>query len=287
MSVKRLGKGIEAIISSKSSRSSNLNLSSGNLKISLSSIIPNPNQPRNYFDQTSLLELAKSIKIKGIITPITVHLVGDKYEIIAGERRYRAAKLSKLKKIPAYIIKLKKESEMMEVALIENIQRQDLNPLEEAEGYAVLNSKYGMSHELISTSVGKKRTTISNFLRLLKLPPEIKTSIREGGISAGHGRALLQLKSVHAMKKMWNKIIRQNLSVRSAELLVKNSAKNKTTKKINKKKEDLSSKAIENQLIEVLGTKVSLRSNNVGGSIEITYYSNDDLERILDLLNSL
>lgn len=287
MSAKRLGRGIEAIMNSKSTRTSRLNPSSGNFKIPLGSIIPNPNQPRNHFDQTLLLELAKSIKIKGVITPITVHLVGEKYEIIAGERRFRAAKLSKLKKIPAYIIKLKKESEMMEVALIENIQRQDLNPLEEAEGYAVLNSKYGMSHELISSAVGKKRTTVSNSLRLLKLPLEIKASIRTGKISAGHGRALLQFKTVHTMKKTWNKIINQSLSVRSTELLVKKLSRNKKIKKPTNKKEDLSFKAIENQLIEVLGTKVALRSSNIGGSIEITYYSNDDLERILDLLNSL
>ena len=174
---------------------------------------------------------------------------------------------------------------MMEVALIENIQREDLNSIEEAEGYAVLNSKYGMSHEKIAKTIGKKRTTISNALRLLRLPPEIRKSIRDGVISAGHGRAILQKKTTSAMQVFWKKIIRDSLSVRSAESLVRPSAKLKKVKKLNVQNKQI--KAMENQLVEIFGTKVNLKPSQIGGSIEIIYFSDDDLERIIDLLQSL
>jgi ParB family chromosome partitioning protein len=190
-----------------------------------------------------------------------------------------------LKSIPAYILNIGDEAEMMEVALIENIQREDLNPIEEAEGYAVLNSKYSLSHDGIAKTIGKKRTTISNALRLLKLPPEIRKSIRSGEITAGHGRAILQKKSISAMKNLWKKIVNESLSVRSAESLVKPKAKKKKIKSVVVPRAPI--KAIENQLIEIFGTKVKLKPAQIGGSIEIIYFSDDDLERIIDLLQSL
>ena len=174
---------------------------------------------------------------------------------------------------------------MMQVALIENIQREDLNAIEEAEGYAILNSKHGLSHDQIANTIGKKRTTISNTLRLLKLPPEIRKSIREGNISAGHGRAILQKKTVSAMQIFWKKIIRESLSVRAAEVLVKPSSRIKKIRKVKVKKGPI--RAIENQLVEIFGTKVKLKPSQVGGAIEITYFSDEDLERIIDLLQSL
>ena len=154
-------------------------------------------------------ELSNSIKQKGVITPITIRQLDNGYEIIAGERRWRAAKKIKLKSIPAYVLNIDSEAEMMEVALIENIQREDLNAIEEAEGYAVLNSKYDLSHSEIAKTIGKKRTTISNALRLLKLPVEIKKSIINGEISAGHGRAILQKNSISSMINFWKKIKKQ------------------------------------------------------------------------------
>ena len=174
---------------------------------------------------------------------------------------------------------------MMQVALIENIQREDLNAIEEAEGYAILNSKHGLSHDEIANTIGKKRTTISNALRLLKLPPEIRRSIREGKISAGHGRAILQKKTISAMQVFWKKIINDSLSVRAAEALVRPLGKVKKIRKVNVKKGP--SKGIEDKLIEIFGTKVKLKHSQVGGSIEIVYFSDDDLERILDLLQSI
>ena len=285
MSSKRLGRGIEALINSELSDKSKKPNSPGVSYINLSDIKPNPDQPRRDFNNTSLDELSKSIREKGVITPITVRESNKGYEIIAGERRWRAAKKAKLKSIPAYILNIGDEAEMMEVALIENIQREDLNPIEEAEGYAVLNSKYSLSHNGIAKTIGKKRTTISNALRLLKLPPEIRKSIRSGEITAGHGRAILQKKSIAAMKNLWKKIVNESLSVRAAESLVKPKPKKKKIKSVIVPKAPI--RAIENQLIEIFGTKVKLKPAQIGGSIEIIYFSDDDLERIIDLLQSL
>ena len=285
MSSKRLGKGINAIINPDSKKNVNSSSKSGVNKVKINNIKPNPDQPRRDFDKKSLEELSLSIKNKGIITPITLRKSGKNYEIVAGERRWRAAKNVNLKSIPAYIIDIKNNSEMMQVALIENIQREDLNAIEEAEGYAILNSKYGLSHDEIANTIGKKRTTISNALRLLKLPPEIRKSIRVGKISAGHGRAILQKKTISAMQVFWKKIINESLSVRAAEALVRPLGKVKKIRKVGVKKG--STKGIEDKLIEIFGTKVKLRPSQVGGSIEIVYFSDDDLDRILDLLQSI
>ena len=284
MSSKRLGKGINAIINPKLKKNVNSLNNPVINKVKIKDIKPNPNQPRRNFDEKSLEELSMSIKSKGIITPITLRKDGKDYEIIAGERRWRAAKKANIKSIPAHIINVKNNFEMMELALIENIQREDLNAIEEAEGYAILNSEHGLSHDDIAKTIGKRRTTISNSLRLLKLPPEIRRSIRSGKISAGHGRAILQKKTVSAMQVFWKKIISESLSVRAAEALVKPSRKGKK-RKLKIKVGQI--RIIEDQLVEIFGTKVKLKPSQVGGAIEITYFSDDDLERIIDLLQSL
>ena len=291
MSVNRLGKGLGALIrpekeAKKKSASKRPKRVDEIAKIAISEIRPNPNQPRREFDQSSLQELANSIKEKGVVTPITVRKLNSRYELIAGERRWRASKILNKKTIPAYIIKVKNEAEIMEIALIENIQRKNLNAIEEAEAYEVLNTKYKMTHNQISNAVGKKRVTISNSLRLLKLPIDIRKSLRVGEITAGHARAILQAKSVSHMHKMWKIIIDKNLSVRGAEeILQKPQIKTKNKKKFTKTNPQIL--AIENQLIEILGTKVCLKTGKNGGSIEISYYSDNDLERILELINSI
>ena len=285
MSSKRLGKGINAIINPKSKKNIKHSNQPGANKINIKDIKPNPDQPRRDFDEKSLEELSLSIKSKGVITPITLRENGNNYEIVAGERRWRAAKMAKIKSIPAYVINVKNSSEMMQVALIENIQREDLNAIEEAEGYAILNSEHGLSHNDIAKTIGKKRATVSNALRLLKLPPEIRKSIRDGEISAGHGRAILQKKTVSAMQAFWKKIINESLSVRAAETFVKPLNKIKKIRKLKVKRGPI--KGIEDQLVEIFGTKVKLRPSQVGGSIEIIYFSDEDLERIIDLLQSL
>ena len=286
MPTKRLGKGIDALIRPQSNQDV---APAGVLSIQISDIKTNPHQPRKIFDKKSLEELAASIKEKGVITPITVKLENNGYVLIAGERRLRASKLIKKKQIPAYIIELTSDSEMMEVALIENIQRENLNSIEESEAYAVLQGKFNLSQSKIAVAVGKSRTTITNALRLLQLPIEVKKSISDNRISAGHGRAILAMKTESKMLKLWKMILEQNLSVRAAEALVKGktikfSKKNKKTIKSKK----ASVRKIEDELISIFGTKVQLNhKDNKGGSIVVDYFSNDDLERLLDLIRTI
>jgi len=286
MPTKRLGKGIDALIRPQSNQDI---APAGVISIQISDIKTNPHQPRKIFDKKSLEELAASIKEKGVITPITVKLENNGYVLIAGERRLRASKLIKKKQIPAYIIELTSDSEMMEVALIENIQRENLNSIEESEAYAVLQGKFNLSQSKIAVAVGKSRTTITNALRLLQLPIEVKKSISDNRISAGHGRAILAMKTESKMLNLWKMILEQNLSVRAAEALVKGktikfSKKNK--KKIKSKKASV--RKIEDELISIFGTKVQLNhKDNKGGSIVVDYFSNDDLERLLDLIRTI
>jgi ParB family chromosome partitioning protein len=286
VSNKRLGKGLEALIQPYSAEK--IPEHHGVDKISIRSIKPNPHQPRQKFDETSLEELTASIKEKGILTPITVQKVGNQFILIAGERRLRASKKAGLKKIPVYIIDVADDAEMIEMALIENIQRENLNPIEEAEAYIYLNNRFKLSQEKIAKSVGKKRATISNSLRLLTLPREIKESIRNGRLSAGHGRAILMMKTHNSMIGLWKKIIKGKMSVRAAE----NWAKEKTSKKLELKKKIFRKvspqiKRLEDELISILGTKVRIIYKKGSGSIEVSYFSDDDLERITEMIRSL
>lgn len=286
MSNKRLGKGLEALIQPYSAEK--IPEHHGVDKISIRSIKPNPYQPRQKFDKTSLEELTASIKEKGILTPITVRKVGNQFILIAGERRLRASKKSGLKKIPAYIINVADDAEMVEMALIENIQRENLNPIEEAEAYNYLNNRFKLTQRKIAKSVGKKRVTISNSLRLLTLPREIKESIRNGRLSAGHGRAILMMKTHNSMIGLWKKIIKGKMSVRAAE----DWAKERTLKKLELKKKVIRKvspqiKRLEDELISILGTKVRIIYKKGSGSIEVSYFSDDDLERITEMIRSL
>lgn len=294
MSESRLGKGLEALIRpnldkkvkvSNKKRSNSKDIIS---KISLKSIVPNPNQPRQDFNENAIIELQASIKEKGIITPVTVRKSDKGYELVAGERRFRAAKNLRLRTIPAYVIKVKSDSEMMEMALIENVQRENLNPLEESQALSVLNQKYGLSHKAISKSIGKSRVSVTNALRLLKLPVQILESLRSHEISSGHGRALLQLDTQNAQIRVWKKILKYSLSVRDAEALVKPlGMKNKKRSGKKTKRKSLQISSIENQLIEKLGTKVRVQNGKKGGTIEISYFSDDDLNRILEIFELL
>ena len=286
MSNKRLGKGLKALIQPYSAEK--IPEHHGVDKISIRSIKPNPYQPRQKFDKTSLEELTASIKEKGILTPITVRKVGNQFILIAGERRLRASKKSGLKKIPAYIIDVADDAEMIEMALIENIQRENLNPIEEAEAYNYLNNRFKLTQRKIAKSVGKKRVTISNSLRLLTLPREIKESIRNGRLSAGHGRAILMMKIHNSMIGLWKKIIKGKMSVRAAE----DWAKERTLKKLELKKKVIRKvspqiKRLEDELISILGTKVRIIYQKGSGSIEVSYFSDDDLERITEMIRSL
>jgi ParB family chromosome partitioning protein len=286
MATKRLGKGLEALIRPQSQ---DIVLPAGVTTIPISKIKRNPHQPRKYFDSKSLDELSASIKEKGVVTPITVRSFENQYILIAGERRLRASKLAKKKNIPAYLLEVIDESEMMEVALIENIQRENLNPIEESEAYAVLQSKFNLSQSQIAKTVGKNRSTITNALRLLQLPGEIKKSLRNNQISAGHGRAILAMKTNQGMLKLWQMIIKLGLSVRGAENVAKDKTKpNDLSKSSRPKPKNKSIRQLEDELISILGTKVQLsHKGKKGGSIQINYFSNDDLERILDLIRTI
>ena len=286
MATKRLGKGLEALIQGTSNKPP---LESGVMPIPINNIVTNPLQPRkDGLDKKSLQELIASIRKKGVITPITVKKDNDQFILIAGERRVRASKHAGLKEIPGYIVSISDESELMEIALIENIQRENLNPIDEAEGFAVLQSKYNHSQDSIAKAVGKKRVTVSNALRLLKLPRNIINSLRSQTISAGHGRAILMMKTSREMNRLFDLIVSKNLSVRAAEAIAKGKSTKKvsvTSKKIRKSSTPL--KMIEDELITILGTKVEIHHSKKGGDIEIHFFSDDDFDRILDLLRSI
>ena len=285
MADKRLGKGLEALISSYSTDDGGRYVDGA---IPIDQIIPNRNQPRQEFNAEQMEELTASIKTAGILQPLTVREMGDdEFELIAGERRLIAAKQAGLKTVPVYILSVDADVEMMEYALVENVQRVDLNPLEEAEGYAILRGKYDLSQEEIAKRVGKSRPSIANSLRLLKLPPEIKESLKSGNISAGHARAILGLRKSLYMITLYQKIIREKLSVRQTEDLVKKYSN--SSQKIVKVEKNIFGRSeivqIENNLISHLGTKVVIRKNNVGkGKIQIEFYSEDDLQRIVEII---
>ncbi|MFL3028106.1 MAG: ParB/RepB/Spo0J family partition protein [Candidatus Neomarinimicrobiota bacterium] len=286
MATKRLGRGLEALIHGPADSPS---IKSGVTEILLKDIVANPLQPRkDGLDEQSLQDLISSIKTKGVITPITVQEDDGKYILIAGERRLRASKFAGLKAIPGYVVSISNESELMEIALIENIQRENLNPIDEAEGYAVLQRKFNHTQDSIAKAVGKKRVTISNALRLLKLPKNIINSLRSHTISSGHGRAILMMNTIAGMNKLYNLIITKKLSVRAAEAIAKEKSTSKV-KNVSKKVKKTNSpvKMVEDELITILGTKVEIKYSKNGGEIEIHYFSDDDLDRILDLLRSI
>ena len=288
MATKRLGRGINALIRETTDESAQTNPI---FHVSLKLVSPNPHQPRQKFDEKSLKELAESIREKGIIQPITVRTRDKGYELIAGERRLRAAKLAGLTEVPAHVLEIEDDVEMMEMALIENIQRENLNVVEEAEAYAMLNNNYKLSHTAIAKAVGKSRASISNMLRLLKLPAEVIESLRKNEISAGHARALLGLKKTSQMLLLWKRIVERQESVRTVEELVTQMRNGKAPVKKRPKKLKLTKSAdirkLENDLISIFGTKVSITAKRKGGIIEISYFSGYDLERLLELFSEI
>jgi len=287
VATKRLGKGLEALI--RPYEEMQAPAPAGVTEIALSKIKANPNQPRkDGLDNTSLEELVASIKEKGVITPITVREFDKGFMLVAGERRWRASKLAGLKKIPVYIVEVADDAEHMEMALIENIQRENLNSIEEAEAYKVLQNDFNLDQTAIAKAVGKNRVTISNSLRLLNLPAEIKASLRKGEISAGHGRAVLAMKTPATQNKLWQRILNEKLSVRAAEDIVKGkSAPKSMTSKKKIRRTTAAVRSLENELITLLGTKVRISHKGSEGMIEIEYFSDNDFERIMDLLRTI
>ncbi|MDB4207437.1 ParB/RepB/Spo0J family partition protein [Flavobacteriaceae bacterium] len=280
-----LGRGLSALLKDTSvSDTFNDAIVGSIIKISLENIQVNPYQPRTYFDEESLRELASSIKELGVIQPITVRKIGDSFQLVSGERRFRASKLIGNNSIPAYI-RTANDQEMLEMALVENIQRKNLDPIEVALSYQRLIDEIQLTQEELSVRVGKKRSTVTNYLRLLKLDPILQTGMRDGFISMGHGRALINVKSSEDQLAIYEKILREKLSVRQTEELVKSLKVEATGPNETKK---YLPKYIKDSLLEInsyLGHNINITVNSKGkGKISIPFHSQEDFERIKNLL---
>ncbi|MCR5690791.1 MAG: ParB/RepB/Spo0J family partition protein [Eubacterium sp.] len=283
---KALGRGLDGMISDKKpkkqvKKTSAPSNSTGETILNINDVEPNKGQPRKNFNEDSLLELSESIKLHGIVQPLVVTKQKDYYEIIAGERRWRAAKMAGLKEVPV-VIKEYSPQEIMEVALIENIQREDLNPLEEAKAYQNLIEEYDLTQDQVAEKVSKSRTAVTNALRLLKLDERVAEMLVNESLSSGHARALLALKDGETQYNIAMKVFDEKLSVRETESLVKSVNNPKPEKKKKELKNDFVYRDLEEQLKQKIGTKVRInRKTEQKGKIEIEYYSPEELEKIL------
>ena len=288
-----MGRGLGAILSAESKAVQSAtdagakDLVGNIVEIPIEDIYPNANQPRTHFDEKALQELAESIKVLGIIQPITVRKDGAKFEIISGERRYRASKMAGLKEIPAYV-RLVNDQELLEMALVENIQREDLDAIEVALTYQRLLEEIGLTQEALSQRVGKERSTITNSIRLLKLNPDVQQAIRNGDISAGHGRAILSLENPDDQQALFKQIVNNRLSVRQAEEAAKHF---KSPKEISISKEQKTLpnnlRRAEKTLADALALKVEIKSSAKGdkGKIVLNFDNEEELEKILSYFN--
>ena len=281
---KPLGIGLEALIPKYQTEDENIKNST---HIAIELISPNRNQPRNFFSKEGMQELIESIKENGIIQPLTIRdLNNGTYELVSGERRFRAAKKLKFSTVPVYIIEVNSDDDMLKLALIENIQRQNLSSIEEAEGYAMLKGKFGFSESEISKQVGKNRSTIANKLRLIKLPPDLKNALRikDVDFTEGHARSILSLRESKKMINLFRIVKKNKLSVRETEKLVKKK-KIKNVGKIGKRQSKNNNIVqIENYLIKHLDTKVVINVSKNKGNVNIHFSDNEDLERIIELI---
>lgn len=295
MAVKRsgLGKGLDSLIPNKSVKGTNENKmteeksGSGEQMVKITAVEPNSEQPRRTFEEDSLLELADSIKQFGVLQPLLVQKKKDYYEIIAGERRWRAAKIAGIKEIPV-IIKEYTKQEAVEIALIENIQREGLNPIEEAMAFKKLLIEFELKQDEVAERVSKSRTTVTNSMRLLKLNSKVQQMIVDDMISTGHARALLAIDDEEQQYVLASKIFDEKLSVRETEKMIKDLKNPKKEKQQKVVKNDFVYQDIEERVRTVIGTKVNVNQKRNGkGKIEIEYYSEEELERIFDLLMTI
>ena len=290
LSKRALGKGLDALIpitnreyGEEQEKIEKTKNEESILDLRINDIDPNPEQPRKDFNREKIEELAFSIEKHGVIQPIIVRPHGDRYMIIAGERRWRAGKLAGLDKVPA-IVRDTDEKQMYMLALVENLQREDLDPIEEAKGIRQLIDEYNLTQDEIAAEVGKSRSAIANIVRLLNLPSWVQELIKKNELTPGHGRAILAMKERHHVENVVKEIIEKNLNVRQTELLIKqlnNPQRPKAEKVIEKPNYILD---IESNLEESLGTKVSITPGKKKGVIQIEYYNNDDLQRIMDMI---
>ena len=292
MAVKRggLGKGLDSLIPDTGKVAEKVKVVEKvvekpiEMKLKINQVEPNREQPRKVFDEEALQELAESIKQFGILQPLIVQKRDDYYEIIAGERRWRAAKLAGLKEVPV-VIREMTEQEIVEISLIENIQRENLNPIEEAAAYKRLLTEFNLKQEEVAERVSKSRTAVTNSMRLLKLDERVQQMVIEGMLSTGHARALLAIEDGELQFQTATKIYNEKLSVRDVEKLVKNLGKEKPVKKEENAQQKAVFQDLEEKMKAALGTKVSInRKNDQKGKIEIEYYSMDELERLMEIM---
>ena len=282
MAKRALGKGIGALIGeTEDARQKN----ASTVEVPIASLKPNPSQPRRTFRDASLAELAESIRRRGVLQPVLVEEVVGGYQIVAGERRVRAAKLAGLDRVPV-LVRSFSPDERLEVALIENLQREDLTSIEEAKAYRQLMEARDLTQEQVAAKVGKDRTTVTNSLRLLKLPQKVQDAVEKGDLSAGHARALLAVTSPADMELLFARVVARGLSVRETEQAAQalNQGKRGKTKKPSGRMRDPNVREVEERLVERFGTKVQIRGGPAKGRIEIAYFSADDLERVIELL---
>ena len=284
MNRKALGKGIEALIPDFETGVPEEESSGGSLYLLIDEIRPNRQQPRKYFDDKKFEELERSIRENGVLQPVIVQIGENGYELVVGERRWRASKKAGLKKIPA-IIREVTDTESLEIALIENLNRQDLNPIEEADGFARLANEFGLTQEQIAKRMGKSRETVANTLRLLKLPRRVKEDLVARRLAMGHARALLGLNLDKDIEALRQEIVGRDLNVRQTEARVNQMRRNASgSAKKQPVKKDIFIKNLEMEFEKSLGTKVEIAARVKGGKLVITYYSDDDLERIRGLI---
>lgn len=290
---KGLGRGLEALFGAFNNNDNYKNITTqkkgndtGVLEIDINKIKPNPNQPRKNFDQDALNELAASIKVHGIVQPIVLNQQPDgQYLIIAGERRWRAANICGLKTVPA-VIKNYTDKQIKEISIIENLQREDLNPIEAAKAIKELMDEYGLTQETVSDRIGKSRSNVANTLRLLSLYPDVMEMVEKGKISSGHARCLVVIEDPKEQIRLAQMVVSKNLSVRDLEKAVK-AYTNPTKKVVVKEEQSLELKELINQMQKTFATKVSAIGNDSKGRIYIDYYTRDDLDRIAELLELL
>src|SRR5436190_10260774 len=274
---KVLGRGLGALIPQRAEPAPHA-LTTGLAQIPIEQIQPNPYQPRRTFNEASIDELARSVREHGIVQPLVVMRVGDKYKLIAGERRFRAAQKAGLSSVPVVVKDLVKSGDALQIALVENIQREDLNAMEEANAYHQLHDEFGLTQEEIAKRVGKERSTVSNFLRLLKLPEAVKELLASGQLSMGHARALLSVESAKKQEALAERVVKNDLNVRQTEMLA---SEKPQPQKIEKQK-DVFTRDAEDKLQRALRTKVEIDRKSRGGVIHISFGSEDELIRVVE-----
>jgi ParB family chromosome partitioning protein len=288
MKTKRLGKGLGALIPDQVETLGDVDRSNDQLlEVNVGEVKPNPYQPRINFNERALAELKDSIREKGLIQPITVRRVNSHFELIAGERRLRAAIEVGLEKVPAYVMKVETKEEMLELAIVENVQRERLDPIEQANAYQRLIKECKLTQDEIAQKIGKDRSTITNMLRLLRLPTVIQKSVAAGEVTIGHARTLLVLEDTEDQILVWKKLLKNDFSVRKLERVVKELSEEKSTQLVKSRKKSIHILKIEEKLRDIFGTKVNLRTKKEGGSIDIDFYSPEDLNRILEIFDKI